>query len=287
MQNTSELTVTGKMIMLLVLLALLVGGVFVSQHFSSSSSAPAAGPPVRLTASKPVENRVLFIGNSYTSCIRKQLADALASSRYKRTTFEFITPGGRRLKQHLNNPATLKRIRTGNWDAVVLQEQSQIPALPGKPSQSFHASVDALTKHIRSAGAKPVLYMTWGRRNGDPRHKTIFPDYDTMQRKLTAAYRAAAKRNKIDLAPVGDVWAIVRKTDPALGNKLYSRDNSHPSSHGAYLASCVFFRVLFNDSLESMPIASELTKAEAEKLKNIALNNSGPSRNTPAAKTDK
>ena len=278
---------TGKTILLIVLLALLLGWLLVSRPFSSSSSAPAAGPPISLSHSKPVRNRVLFIGNSYTSCIQKQLADALASSRYKRTTFEFITPGGRRLKHHLNNPATLKRIRTGNWDAVVLQEQSQIPALPGKPSQSFHASVDALTKHIRSAGAKPVLYMTWGRRNGDPRNKRVFPDYDTMQKKLTAAYRAASKRNKIDLAPVGDVWAIVRKTDPALGNKLYSRDNSHPSSHGAYLASCVFFRVLFDDSLETMPIASGLTEAEAKMLKNIALNNSGPSRNTPAAKTDK
>ena len=278
---------TGKTLMLLVLLALLVGGVFVSRHFSSSDSALAAGPPVRLTASKPVGNRVLFIGNSYTSCIQKQLADALASSRYRRTTFEFITPGGRRLKNHLNNPATLKRIRTGNWDAVVLQDQSQTPALPGKPSQSFHASVDALTKHIRRAGAKPVLYMTWGRRHGDPRNKRIFPDYDTMQKKLTAAYRAAAKRNKIDLAPVGDVWAIVRKTHPALGNRLYAKDNSHPSSHGAYLASCVFFRVLFNDSLESMPTGGGLTEVEAAKLKNIALNNAGPSKNKPATKTGK
>jgi hypothetical protein len=279
--------VSGKTIILIVLLALLLGWVLVSQPFSASSSAPAAGPPMRLTASKPVGNRVLFIGNSYTSCIQKQLADALASSPYKRTTFEFITPGGRRLKQHLDNPATLKRIRTGNWDAVVLQDQSQTPALPGKPSQSFHASVDALTKHIRRAGAKPVLYMTWGRRHGDPRNKTLFPDYDSMQKKLTAAYRAAAKRNKIDLAPVGDVWAIVRKTDPALGNKLYAKDDSHPSSHGAYLASCVFFRALFDDSLETMPTAGGLTEAEAGKLKNIALNNSGPSRNTPAAKTDK
>ena len=215
--------------------------------------------------------RVLFIGNSYTAQVRGTLLQMLANSPYNKSSFEFITKGGATLQQHLNSTNTLQRIAEGNWDFVVLQDQSQTPALPGKFEKSFHRSVDQLTQLIRTAGAEPVLYMTWGRRAGDARNNTLFPDFETMQKKISAAYRAAAKRNDISLAPVGEVWAMVLKKDKALGNELYRQDGSHPSAKGAHLVSSVFFHLLFNDSLYSVWAEGALGRYESNLIKNAVL----------------
>ena len=84
------------------------------------SSAPAA------------ENtRILFIGNSYTGQVRKAVTALVAASPHGKTTeMEFITPGGKTLEFHLKNEATTSRIAEGDWDFVVLQDQSQTYAVP-------------------------------------------------------------------------------------------------------------------------------------------------------------
>ena len=127
--------------------------------------------------------------------------------------------------------------------------------------------MDAFTEKIRNAGAEPVLYMTWGRRDGDSKNKRVFPDYETMQQKLSDAYRNAAWRNKITLASVGEAWRVVRRENEALGNDLYSKDGSHPSPKGAFLASCVLFRTLFGSSLESVQGQGVLQQHELDLIR--------------------
>jgi len=175
------------------------------------------------------------------------------------------------LQYHLSDQKTLERIRKGNWDYVVIQEQSQMPALGGKHEKAFHRSVDRFTRIIREAGSEPILFMTWGRRDGDRDHKEIFPDYETMQKRLSSAYIAAARRNQIPMAPVGDAWSAVRQRDAKLGNALYFGDGSHPSAYGAYLTSCVFFWGLFPGSLESLGRPKALTKKEYKIFKEAIL----------------
>ena len=239
--------------------------------FSLALCCVASSPGHAQDKSDLTPKRVLFIGNSYTAQIKGALLHMLANSRYKSTSFEFITKGGATLQQHLNDPQTLDQIKTGNWDIVVLQDQSKIPALQEQYARLFHDAVDTFTEVIRDAGAEPMLYVTWGRRDGDSKNRDIFPDYDTMQQKLLSAYRDAAERNGLTTAPVGDAWSIIRKKDKALGRELYKDDGSHPSSKGAFLASCVFFRSLFNDSLESVQPRGEVTPHEAEVIKKAAL----------------
>lgn len=220
---------------------------------------------------RSVPKRVLFIGNSYTAQIKEELLHMLAHSPYQETTFEFITKGGATLQQFLTDGSTLKRIRTGKWDVVILQEQSQRPALPGKYEKSFHMAAAMFTLLVRSAGAEPVLFMTWGRRDGDVQNRRLFPDYATMQKRLSEAYRTAAKKNEAILAPVGQAWFTVQQWDKALWRNLYARDGSHPSSRGAHLASCVFFRVLFGDSLESVQSRDKLSNRERHIIREAVL----------------
>ena len=213
-------------------------------------------------AAKP---RVLFIGNSYTAPLRGTLTTLLDQSPHSNAELSFITKGGATLTQHLETEATIQTIQTGNWDFVVLQEQSQTPALGGQYTASFNKAVNELCEIIQDAGARPVLYITWGRRDGDARNPNLFPDFETMQGKLSKAYREAARKNDALLAPVGEVWSAVREKDPVLGKALYQKDGSHPSTKGTFLISCVFLKVLCDDPLANLTSKS-VTQSEAEAI---------------------
>jgi hypothetical protein len=139
----------------------------------------------------------------------------------------------------------MKVIKEGNWDLVILQEQSQTPGLPGQIGDSFQEAAGELCGIIRSTGAEPVFYQTWGRRDGDKRNSGIYPDYETMQAKLIGAYSKAARRNSAPMVSVGEAWKKIREEFPGLGKKLYKADGSHPSALGACLVSSVFMKEVF------------------------------------------
>ncbi|MFP6873539.1 MAG: hypothetical protein VCA55_08510, partial [Verrucomicrobiales bacterium] len=73
--------------------------------------------------------KILFIGNSYTGQVRSAAIRFFAASPQKEIRLEFITPGGKTLKQHSEEALTMDRISGGGWDVVVLQDQSQTPAI--------------------------------------------------------------------------------------------------------------------------------------------------------------
>jgi hypothetical protein len=49
------------------------------------------------------------------------------------------------------------------------------------------------------------------------------------------------ENNRAWIAPVGEVWKVIRKENPNLN--LYA-DNIHPNTTGTYLAACVLFCIL-------------------------------------------
>ena len=203
--------------------------------------------------------RVLFIGNSYTGGIRGTL-NAMLKHEGIDAEVEYVTPGGKTLAWHWENDSQ-QRIRTGNWDVVVLQDQSQTPAYPGL-QESFFKAGGQLVRFIQAQGAQAVFYMTWGRRDGDKQNRALAPDYTAMQDRLSASYTKAAEINKASLAPCGEAWRKVRKADPALGKKLYKKDGSHPSAQGAYLVAATFTAVLFEKAPSSIRFEGGLNPAE-------------------------
>jgi hypothetical protein len=71
--------------------------------------------------------RILFIGNSYTyfnDLPRTLQAMALASEPSAAIEVGTALIGGATLKQHWGDTAVIEKIRHGEWDYVVLQEQS-------------------------------------------------------------------------------------------------------------------------------------------------------------------
>jgi hypothetical protein len=206
--------------------------------------------------------RILFIGNSYTGQIRNTVKELIAASPSNGATeIEFITPGGKTLEFHLSNEKTTKRIAEGNWDYVVLQDQSQTPAVF---PQRFEDAAVELDKLIDAAGAKTVFYQTWGRRDGDKQNAQRFPEYSSMQKALSKSYASVARKCDAILAPVGDTWAKVREVDAELGVALYKGDGSHPSAAGAYLAACVLFSAIFEESPQEIEYKGGLSEDQAK-----------------------
>ena len=210
--------------------------------------------------------KILFVGNSYTGQVRSAVTKFFAASAHREIRLEFITPGGRTLKQHGGTAQTVQKISAGGWDIVVLQDQSQTPAVfPEK----FLTASKGLNKVITDSGAKTAYYQTWGRRDGDKQNTGRFGTYTKMQDALTKSYAQAAKRDKAILVPVGEVWRAFRKRDSKLGRELYKGDGSHPSATGAYLAACCLYAVLTGGDPASVKFDGGLPAAQASAIREI------------------
>jgi len=87
--------------------------------------------------------------------------------------------------QRLTN--ALIDISTANYkyDTVILQDQSQVAGFHifGNFQQERINPVIAIDSLIQENGANTMLYMTWGRKNGDTMN-TFYPDFKTMNRLL-------------------------------------------------------------------------------------------------------
>ena len=73
------------------------------------------------------EPRILFVGNSYSFKLPGALA-RVARKVKRKVIVEGVTKGGWTLQKHAASMETLARIRGGEWEVEVLQEQSQLPA---------------------------------------------------------------------------------------------------------------------------------------------------------------
>ena len=218
---------------------------------------------------------VLFLGNSYTGVNNLPLLTYnLALSLGDTINYDSNTPGGYTYEGHSTNATSLAKIAQGNWDFVVLQEQSQKPSFP--PSQvatEVYPYAQVLVDSIKSANActEPIFYMTWGRKNGDAGNCAAYPPlctYDGMQGRLRESYIEMAVDNDGSVSPVGAAWKYVRDNYPTL--ELYSADESHPSINGSYLAACVHYASMFRESPVGASFISTLTAIDAAILQEAA-----------------
>ncbi|MBK9176820.1 MAG: hypothetical protein IPM46_10905 [Flavobacteriales bacterium] len=219
------------------------------------------------------QTSVLFIGNSYTYVndlpnTLRQLALSLGDTM----TVASSAPGGYTLFQHASYAPTLDAIGSQQWDFVVMQEQSQLGALPVEATNTELGAIQLMEDiEANYECTYPVFYMTWGRQNGDPQNCASFPfmcTYDGMQQALRNNYVYLATMNDAYVSPVGVAWKQVRDTHPLIN--LYDADGSHPSPAGTYLAACVFYCTLFQESCVGATFISSLQADTAAILRSIA-----------------
>ena len=220
-----------------------------------------------IVTGQPVDSlNVLFLGNSYTYVNNlPDLIEGLALAADKTLTTTSNTPGGHTLEGHSGNATSLSLIASGGWDHVVLQEQSQMPTIEYWRENSMYPAARLLDSLITDVNAATLFFMTWGREHGGQQCignycSPVFVDYFHMQDSLASAYRRIATELEAVVSPVGEAWALALLGNPQA--TLWSMDQSHPSLEGSYLAACVFYTVLFNES----PLGLEFTGGLSEQL---------------------
>lgn len=218
------------------------------------------------------EYRILFLGNSYTEYNNlPQLIQQMAQSTGNQMIFDKNTPGGYTLKQHSTNAISLEKIYQGNWDFVVLQDQSQYPAMTDNfVQQHVYPYAKALDEMINDHNpcVETIFYNTWGRKNGDQPNCADHPavcTYEGMDDLLQERYTFMANENEALLSPVAQVWRKLRATYPEI--ELYTSDESHPSLSGSYAAAVTFYTVIWRKDPTQITFNSNLNTSHANQIK--------------------
>ncbi len=185
--------------------------------------------------------KVLMLGNSFTYFhdMPKMVAALLGEE------VDSVTRGGAYLYQMLEpadelHAQVMAAINRQKWDYIVLQEQSNAPALRPK---LFHASVKKLCEIIRENGATPVLYASWAYREGSEKLASTGMSYAEMDKAMYDSYHKAAEENGALVADVGRAFTALREwIDP-----YEKTDDYHPSEAGSVLAAHVIAETLKKD----------------------------------------
>ena len=183
---------------------------------------------------------VLFLGNSHTYLhYMPQMLVQLVKAEDRGFELEVDQSIGEgvSLEWHWNNEPSRQKMRSRNWDYIVLQDRSGGPL---EDLESFQKHARLLDTEIKKLGAATILYMTWANQN--------LPDTGII---LADAYRRMASELGAFLAPVGLAWGKAQKLSTEL--VLHHKDGRHASPVGAYFTACVFYSVLTNTSPEGLP----------------------------------
>lgn len=216
--------------------------------------------------------KVLFLGNSYTNYFNlPQLVVAVAQSTNDVIVVDSHTPGGNTLQNHNSNATSLTKIAQGNWDFVVLQEQSQLPAFPiSQVETQVFPFAESLNNTIvaQNPCAETIFYMTWGRKNGDSENCNSNPSvcsYIGMDDLLRDRYLTMTNANNAIVSPVSVVWRYLRANYPTLN--LYDPDESHPSILGSYIAACCFYTTILRKNPNLITFNANLSATDANIIK--------------------
>ncbi len=178
--------------------------------------------------------RVLMIGNSFTyfnGGVNAHLQSLVSSVHPEwNTVISAITAGGYRLEDHYGDVPTMNTIATGNWDLVILQEQSSRPV---NDPQRFYQYATLLNEAITQSGALTGFYMTWAYQNTPIMYEPLRDAYNYIGAYLDAlVLPAGVAFHTNDLMP-----------DPII---LYDTDAQHPNINGTYLVSCLMLAGIWN-----------------------------------------
>lgn len=223
--------------------------------------------------------RVLFIGNSYTGVnkLPEVFLEVVKGSGRPAPVVKSSTPGGRTLKQQLGIAGSMKLVDEGVWDVVVLQGQSQEPAIAEADEavrKEFLESAAELCRRIRakSPQAKIYFYETWARHADYWKATKKGPDVGAnpkeMQTRLRKWYGIVARDNGATFVPCGDAWELNYAS--AAPVRLHTADHSHPEFVGTYLNALIFFGKIYDVKAPAPKWSGKLDDAQAKLMQGYA-----------------
>jgi hypothetical protein len=225
--------------------------------------------------------RILFIGNSYTGVnkLPNVFLELVKDAGRPAPVVKSSTPGGRTLKQHLAIAGSVKLIEEGGWDVVVLQGQSQEPAIAEKDEtvrKEFLEGAAELCKRVRAKSPKVKIYFyeTWARHPDywtmpGKKGPDVGADPKEMQARLRKWYGLVTRDNGATFVPCGDAWELNYASATAV--RLHAKDNSHPEFNGTYLNALIFFGKIYDVKAPAPKWFGGLDEAQAKWMQGYAI----------------
>ena len=235
-----------------------------------------------MVGTKNMRLSVLFIGNSYTYFheLWDHFSAAARAGGYE-VEVDHVTKGGWTLEKMASTDDEYGKQahekltdRTKRYDIVFLQEQSERPA---SDPALFYDGVRVLNQKIVAAGAKTVLYQTWGRKTGAESLAKHGWTNESMTKLLAGAYEAIAHECGLALSPAGTAFYDVYTHHPEI--ELYTEDGSHPSDIGTYLVALCHFATVYQISPVGLSYTGPVKDAETLRVLQRAAHDAvfGPS----------
>ena len=164
-----------------------------------------------------------------------RMCEALTGERTEVTMLAF---SNRRLDWHCEEYFSVRfALLYGGYDYCVMQQYGH----PMPPIEETEPPLKKLIGLCEGAGTKPVLYMTWAKKN----------EPETAA-QISEVYRTLADRYHTLLAPIAELFDALRKEHPEIG--LYWFDGSHASPYGDYLiAATLAAAVTGKTDLSALP----------------------------------
>lgn len=193
------------------------------------------------------ETHVLFIGNSHTfNNDVPGLFESMARAGGHSVKADMVAHGGWTLLDHAQSSEPIEKIRSAEWDYVVLQEQGDVPSFPVSREREMYPAIRGLHNEISARGADTVLFMTWGHRDGSLAEGV--GGYAAESAVVETAYVKIGSELGVAVAPVGVAWWNAMRGAP--GMSLWVDDGNHATLEGSYLAASVLYHVILGQSPE-------------------------------------
>ena len=265
--------------------AILVAILIIPMHSSTSiiDSTDASG-----VRAKDSSLDILMMGNSYTASNSLAVRlDSILTDSGEDAQVTSLTSGGLKLSEHAERAdspghswnTTLQQ----QYDYVILQDQSQVPALSIDTEywQDSLSGLIYLNQRIDSKGGDTILFMTWAWMDGS----WMYPDYVGMQQGIARGYEMyneniTTSDRPTYIAPVGLAFMHIHDAVEESGQNatdnwtafsaLYTSDGSHPSIDGTYLAACVIHATITGESPVGRQNPSQISPQRALELQQAA-----------------
>ena len=226
--------------------------------------------------SREKEYSVLFVGNSatYVNDVPLLVLTMAQQEGYK-LSVDSLVKGGVYLSRYADPEDDLgqaldEKLKNSKFDFVVLQENSQAPAVS---QERFFAAMRILCDKVRQHGAIPVIYGRAAYKNGCKHLEPLGLTHESMTASLAASYKYIAEELQIDLVAYSclAIQEMALEHDDVID--MYGPDQAHHSLAGSYTVALTIFGTIFGLDPAAIPCRNDAFPEAAEKLMRRAASN--------------
>mgnify|MGYP006123179161 FL=1 len=211
------------------------------------------------------KEEVLFVGNSFTFYWNlPSVVQKMADERNLNWNVTQSTAGGATLKQHWfgeKNLNTKNLIEGNSYSKIIFQDHSMNPIIAIDSTKKYYTQF----KDLLPSSTTTYFYSTWMYPKMDD------PDRDLLKKNTIENNITNSGINKSSiLLLVGKAFDRFRSKYPE--HKLLGDDMKHQSANGTYLAACVIFSTLSNQSSKGLTYRYSGEDSNGKKIYYILTN---------------